>query len=58
MGKAESQIDDFEQIYHQILKAYVNIWSKNLVINMSKMAILVTIQVWPWLYRKPFFARL
>lgn len=30
----------FEQIYRQILRAYVNIWSKNLRIKMPKMAIL------------------
>ena len=32
----------FEQIYRQILRAYVNIWSKNLTIKMPKMAILTT----------------
>jgi len=30
----------FEQIYRQILRAYANIWSKNLVIKMPKSAIL------------------
>jgi hypothetical protein len=32
----------FEQIYWQILRAYGNIWSKNLTINMPKIAILLT----------------
>ncbi len=31
----------FEQILMQILRAYVNIWSKNLRRNMPKMAILL-----------------